>query len=123
RSLWDPTYTDESWIATVGGPFPAQIEAIPRFRSWVAANYPGTKVSLSEYNFGALNSINGALTQADVLGVFGREQLDLATLWGPPSAAEPGAFAFRMYRNYDGAGSRYGDTWVQAESSDQSQLA
>jgi Glycoside hydrolase family 44 len=123
RSLWDSTYTDESWIASVGAPFPTQLQLIPRFRGWVASNYPGTKVSLSEYNFGALNSMNGALTQADVLGVFGREQLDLATLWGPPAATDPGAYAFRIYRNYDGAGSRYGDVWVQAESSDQSQLA
>jgi Glycoside hydrolase family 44 len=123
RSLWDPTYTDESWIATVGPPFPAQLELIPRFRSWVSANYPGTKVSLSEYNFGALDSINGALTQADVLGVFGREQLDLATLWSPPALTAPGAYAFRMYLNYDGAGSRYGDTWVSSVSSDESQLA
>ncbi len=123
RSLWDPTYTDESWIASVGGPFPSQLQLIPLFRGWVAANYPGTKVSLSEYNFGALDSINGALTQADVLGVFGREQLDLATLWGPPTSTQPGAFAFRIYRNYDGAGGRYGETWVAATSSDQSQLA
>jgi Glycoside hydrolase family 44 len=123
RSLWDPTYTDESWIASVGPPFPTQLQLIPLFRGWVAANYPGTKVSLSEYNFGALDSINGALTQADVLGVFGREQLDLATLWGPPASTDPGAYAFRIYRNYDGAGGRYGDTWVQATSSDQSQLA
>jgi hypothetical protein len=123
RSLWDPTYTDESWIATVGPPFPAQLELIPRFRSWVAANYPGTKVSLSEYNFGALDSINGALTQADVLGVFGREQLDLATLWSPPGLTQPGAYAFRMYLNYDGAGGRYGDTFVSSVSSDESQLA
>jgi hypothetical protein len=123
RSLWDATYTDESWIASVGGPFPAQVQLIPMFRSWVAANYPGTKVSLSEYNFGALDSINGALAQADVLGVFGREQLDLATLWAPPTASQPGAYAFRIYRNYDGAGGRFGDVSVHATSSDQGQLA
>jgi len=123
RSLWDPTYTDESWIASVGAPFPAQLQLIPRFRGWAASSYPGTKVSISEYNFGALDSINGAIAQADVLGVFGREQLDLATLWGPPDSTQPGAYAFRIYRNYDGAGGRYGDVWVQAQSSDQSQLA
>lgn len=31
--------------------------------------------------------------------------------------------AFRMYRNYDGAGSRFGDTSVHAESADQDKLA
>jgi hypothetical protein len=89
----------------------------------VEAYYPGTKLAISEYNWGALDHINGALTQADVLGIFGREQLDLATLWEPPSANQPGAFAFRMYRNYDGAGNQFGNTSVQAVSSDQGQLA
>jgi len=123
RSLWDPTYTDESWIPSVGPPYPAEVQLIPMFRQWVASDYPGTKISISEYNFGGLDSINGALTQADVLGVFGREQVDLATIWGPPSTSQPGAYAFRIYRNYDGAGGRYGDTWVRATSSDQGQLS
>jgi hypothetical protein len=129
RSLWDPTYVDESWISDAGfGP----IQVLPRFRSWINANYPGTKLAITEYNFGGLESINGALTQADVLGIFGREQVDLATMWlNLPGydlgtyafGTQPGAYAFRIYRNYDGAGSTYGDTWVQSASSDQGQLA
>lgn len=120
RSLWDPTYLDESWISqTTDDP----IQMIPRMRQWVAANYPGTKLAITEYNWGALEHINGALAQADVLGIFGREGLDLATLWGPPDSAEPGAFAFRMYRNYDGQGTTFGDTSVQAVSADQGRLA
>ncbi len=92
-------------------------------REWVATNYPGTKLAISEYNWGALDHINGALAQADILGIFGREGLDLATLWSPPSASEPGAFAFRMYRNYDGQGSSYGDTWLRSTSAAQGKLA
>ena len=121
RSLWDPTYADESWInGTEGGP---EVRLIPRMHEWVDANYPGTKLAITEYNWGALDHINGALAQADVLGIFGREGLDLATLWGPPAADEPGAFAFRMYRNYDGVGGQFGNVSVQASSSDQEQLA
>jgi hypothetical protein len=123
RSLWDPAYVDESWIgrpADVGAP---PIRLIPWMRETVAAEYPGTKTSISEYNWGGLESMNGALAQADVLGIFGRERLDRALLWDPPSPSQPGAFAFRMYRDYDGAGSRYGDTWVRATSSDQDRLA
>ncbi|MDX6379600.1 MAG: hypothetical protein QOI57_624, partial [Rubrobacteraceae bacterium] len=116
RSLWDPTYVDESWINE-------PVRLIPRMREWIDANYPGTKPAISEYNWGALDHINGALAQADILGIFGREQLDLATLWSPPSASEPGAYAFRMYRNYDGQGSAYGDTWVRSTSVDQDKLA
>ena len=119
RSLWDPTYKDESWI----GKYYPPIQLLPLFRKWVKQDYPGTKIAITEYNWGGLESINGALTQADVLGIFGREQLDLATLWGPPKSTDPGAYAFRMYRNYDGKGSMYGDTWVHSTSADQGQLA
>jgi hypothetical protein len=122
RSLWDPTYIDESWISDMadGG---IAVQLIPRMKEWVNTNYPGTKLAITEYNWGGLESINGALTEADVLGIFGREGLDLATLWGPPTAAQPGAFAFRIYRNYDGAGHGFGDMEVQSQSSDQSRLS
>jgi hypothetical protein len=116
RALWDPNYADESWI---GEP----VRLLPRMRDWVTANYPGTKLAIGEYNWGAPEHINGALAQADVLGIFGREGLDLATLWDPPTAAQPLAFAFRMYRNYDGAGAGFGETGVAASSADQATLA
>jgi hypothetical protein len=116
RGLWDPDYVDESWINEA-------VNLIPRMKAWVNADYPGTRTAITEYNWGALDHINGTLTQADVLGIFGREGLDLATLWGPPEANQPGAFAFRMYRNYDNAGHTFGDISVQAMSSDSDQLA
>ena len=120
RSLWDPTYRDESWISdTTDDP----VQFIPRMKQWVTDNYTGTKLAITEYNWGALDHINGALAQADVLGIFGREGLDLATLWDPPEINEPGTFAFRMYRNYDGLGHAFGETSVRAASADQGQLA
>jgi uncharacterized repeat protein (TIGR01451 family) len=116
RQLWDPAYVHEGWI---GQP----VYLIPRMRSWVADNYPGTKLAITEYNWGALGSLNGALAEADLLGIFGREGLDLATLWGPPTASQPGAYAFRMYLNYDGAHGHFGETSVRAASTRQDQLA
>lgn len=79
RSLWDATYVDESWIGEA-------VRLIPRMRDWVNTYYPGTEIAITEYNWGGLESINGALAQADVLGIFGREGADLATLWGPPTS-------------------------------------
>jgi hypothetical protein len=101
---------------------------IPRMKNWVNANYPGTKMSITEYNLGAQGDINGALAQTDVLGIFGREGLDVATMWpflGYPDIPlnAPITYAFRMYRNYDGAKSTFGDTGVSAVSADQSQLS
>jgi len=116
RQLWDPTYVHEGWI---GQP----VYLIPRMRQWVTDNYPGTRTAISEYNWGALGYLNGALAQADILGIFGREGLDLATLWDPPDANQPGAFAFRIYRNYDGAGHGFGNVGVQATSADQDAVA
>lgn len=116
RQLWDPTYQDESWV-------PAVIQLIPRMRAWVNENYPGTKLALTEYSWGAPGFMNGALAQADILGIFGREGLDLAALWDPPKSTQPVAHAFRMYLNYDGQGATFGDTGVQAASTDQEKLA
>ena len=100
---------------------------VSKMKAWVNNYYPGTKTAITEYNWGGLASgvggMNGALAQADVLGIFGREGLDLATLWGPPSPTRPGAYAFRMYLNYDGAGSRFGDTSIESTSSNQDLLS
>lgn len=116
RALWDTEYTDESWIDE-------PVYLIPRMREWVDAYYPGTKLAITEYNWGGLEHINGALTQADILGIFGREQLDFATLWDAPANNAPGMFAFRLYRNYDGAGSAFGEQSLNATSTDQAKLA
>ena len=122
RSLWDPSYIDESWISDLadGG---IAVRLIQRMKDWVNVNYPYTKLAITEYNWGGLEDINGALAQAEVLGIFGREGLDLATIWGPPDSAQPGAFAFHIYRNYDGVDSRFGDVSVQATSGDQGVLS
>ncbi|MEU4215760.1 glycoside hydrolase family 44 protein [Actinoplanes sp. NPDC026623] len=122
RSLWDPTYVEESWIGPSGVNAPP-LQFIRTMKAWVAQYYPGTKVAITEYNWGALNDINGALAQAEVLGIFGREGLDLATIWGEPQPEQPGAYAFRMYRDYDRAGGRFGDVSVSSASSDQGRLA
>jgi hypothetical protein len=131
RSLWDPTYDASDVIGGEPEPEWMQTRLIPRLKEMVAANYPGTMTAISEYNFGGLEDINGALAQADVLGVFGREGLDLATLWNniyygknlSSFATLPGAYAFRMYRNYDGAGGKFGDVSIKSTTSNQAQLA
>jgi hypothetical protein len=84
----------------------------------ISENYPGTKLAITEWNFGAAGSMNGALAIADVLGIFGREQLDMATYYRYPEANSPGYFAFKMFTNYDGGGGRFGDTSMPVTSSD-----
>ena len=105
RSLWDPNYVDESWINST-------VELIPRLKNWVNTYYPGTPTAVTEYNWGAEGDINGATTQADIFGIFGREGLDMATRWTTPDATTPTYNAIKMYRNYDGQKSSFGDTSV-----------
>ena len=107
RSLWDPNYIDETWIND-------KVMLVPRMKNWVNAYYPGTQKAITEYNWGAESHINGATTQADILGIFGREGLDMATRWTTPDASTPTYKAMKMYRNYDGNKSAFGDTSVSA---------
>jgi hypothetical protein len=116
RSLWDASYADESWISL-------PITLIPRLRQLIDAHYPGTKLGFSEWNWGADETMNGALAIAEVLGLFGREQLYYATYWQAPRPGSFGAEAFRLYSNYDEQGSRFGDLSVAARSDDQAQVA
>ena len=105
RSLWDPTYTDESWINT-------QIAFIPRMKDTIAKSYPGTPLGITEWNFGADGTMNGALAIADALGIFGREGVYTANYWRSPKIQSPGYFAFKMFGNYDDAGSSFTGTAV-----------
>ena len=107
RSLWDPNYTDESWINS-------KVNLIARLKGWVSAKYPGTSIGLTEYNWGAENHINGATAQADILGILGREGVDMAARWATPAASTPTYKAMKMYRNYDGIKSTFGETSVAA---------
>jgi Glycoside hydrolase family 44 len=117
RSLWDPSYVDPSWIGE-------RIALLPRMRDWVAGHYPGTKIALTEYDLSlGGDPVTDTLIQADALGIFARERVDLAARWGPPEADEAQANAFRLYRDYDGAGGRFGDTWVRSQSEDQGRVA
>lgn len=124
RSLWDPTYVEKSWIAAEWG---KPIRLIPWLRERIAERYPGTKLAVTEYDYGAGDHISGGLAQADALGVFGREGVDLATYWGSGAAVGrlPGYIkaAFQLYRNYDGKGGAFGDIAVAAAPADQSKAS
>jgi hypothetical protein len=93
------------------------VQLIPRLRQWVDKYYPGTKIAIMEWNWGAEGTMNNGLAVAEVLGVFGRERLDMACYWAIPGVGTPGFYAFKMYRNADGKGNGFGDTAVAATSS------
>jgi hypothetical protein len=116
RSLWDAAYKEDSWIANdvIGGP----IALLPWLQKKIDDNYPGTKLGFTEYYYGGGNHISGAIAQADVLGVFGREGVFLANLWELSDQTEMINAGMRAFTSYDGAGARFGDVSVQAQTSD-----
>ena len=129
RSLWDPSYVESSWIThdslpyqPSGTPAPFKTNAIqllPREQSLIDQYNPGTKIGISEYNYGAGNHISGGVAEADALGVFGQQGVFSANWW-PDGAGNDGFVksAFNMYLNYDGKGSQFGDTSAQATTND-----
>lgn len=119
RDLWDSTWTDTGnsnpWIVnTLGG---QAINILGRLQAKIAAENPGMKLSITEYNNGGANHIAGTIAQADNLGIFGAHGLFAASLW-PLSNSEPYILAgFRAYRAFDGASATFGDTSLQTISS------
>ena len=100
RALWDPDYADESWIND-------KVHLIPRLRDIVARNYPGIQLSLGEWSFGAERHPSGGVAMAEALGRFAQQGLHSAYYWIAPPKDSPAYWAFRAFRNYDGAGKTF----------------
>ena len=119
RSLWDPTYRETSWVADyLGGP----VRILDRLQQKIDAVWPGTGLSVTEYNNGGANHIAGAVAQADNLGVFGQQNIFAANFW--PTVDSPFILsAFKMYRDFDGTLGSFGDTSIPTVSSDTSKVS
>lgn len=115
RSLWDESYIENSWIAENLG---ESVRLIPRMNDKINANYPGTKLAITEYYFGGGNHISGAIAQADALGVFGKYDVFAASLWHMGEDNRYIKAAFNMYRNYDSNGGSFGDIYVPSTTND-----
>lgn len=111
RSLYDRNYRNPtSWIQT-------PVYLIPRMRELIERTAPGTKLAITEYNFGDGTGIGSGLAQAEALALFAREGVDVATRWGALLANTPLEDAFKLYLNYDGLGGRITGDSVRAVSS------
>ncbi len=116
RSLWDTTYTEDSWVAQWGTSGP--IYLLPRIQAKINAHYPNTRIGVTEYYYGGGDHISGGIAQADVLGIFGREGVFAANLWRLGSGNHNFIYgAFEMFRNYDANNGSFGNTSIQALSS------
>jgi hypothetical protein len=113
RSLWDSDYHETSWIEQWYGQF---LPILPPLLDSIEEYYPGTRLAITEYSYGAPDHYSGGIATADVLGIFGKYGLYIAAYWG--DAQSYVTAAFRLYRDYDGQGSTFGATSVSATLSD-----
>lgn len=116
RTLWDPAFNaGSSFERYLDGP----VMMLPRFKNWIETYYPGTDISVSEYECVAKPgspTIIDALAEVEILGVFGNQGVMLANNFNVPKAGDPLSFAYLLYRNYDGQGSQFGDTSIASVS-------
>jgi hypothetical protein len=118
RSLWDPTYKENTWIGTW---FSSFLPLIPRMQQSIDMYNQGTNIVFSEYNYGGENNVYGGIAQADVFGIFGKYGVFMGNFWKMVNDIKDATYitsALRLYENYDGNHSAFGDTKVKAETSD-----
>ncbi|MBR2305286.1 MAG: glycoside hydrolase family 44 protein [Ruminococcus sp.] len=111
RSLWDDSYTEDSWINDTGAEF---LPILPELKKSVDTYYPGTKIGITEYDFQGAYDICGAIMEADALGVFAQNEVYFANLFAMDAQYQ--LTAIDLYNNYDGKGGSFGDTLVSCES-------
>lgn len=118
RSLWDPSYVENSYITTQGNGFTdgRALQLIPIVQRSLTDFYPDTKFAITEWDFGGRHDITGTIAQADALGIFGRYNVYAADYFNP--VEDFIAAAFRIYRNYDGTNGTFGETSISAVTSD-----
>jgi fibronectin type 3 domain-containing protein len=121
RDYWDPGYTSES--SDINQPWATQIQPlktiafrIPRMRAMANMIYPGTPLSITEWNaaFAGESDFSTAIADADAFGIFGRERVTYAARWTAADSTAPAYQSLKMFRNYDGNHSTFGVTSISA---------
>jgi hypothetical protein len=129
RDLWDPTWHDPTnhnpFIYQELGSDPTKgVQIIPRLQAKINAEFPSMKgIAITEYEGGGFNHIAGTVAEADMLGIFGVQDLFAASFWPPSGTYDYSVAGFRAFRGFDGANANFGDTSVQATSSDTSKVS
>lgn len=118
RTLSEPGFREESWVASAlpvsdrGG---LSLPLLPSLERLAAEWFPGTRIAVTEFNYGGAGQVASGLALADALGRFGRSGVWLATHWG--SLGGWLGQAYRLYRDHDGQGGTFGDRSLAVEVS------
>jgi hypothetical protein len=109
RDYWDPKYVstgsdiDQKWTTFIQ-PKKTIPFRIPRLRAIANMIYPGTPLSVTEWNaaIAGESDYSTALSDADAYGILGRERVYLASRWVAPVPGNPNYLGLKLYTNYDG---------------------
>ena len=112
RTLYEKGFAENSWI---GEWCQENIPILPTIQKSIDTYYPGTKLAVTEYNFGGDDEVSGAIAQAEALGCYADANVYFATLWGGSDYIFSG---MKLYTNYDGEGGHFGDTLVPTVTDD-----
>ena len=111
RALWDGSYTND-------GEYKEFYPLLPTLQASINEYYPGTKLSLTEYNFGGGGNISGGIAQVEALGCFAEEGVFLACLSPEKNSDSVYQYsAINLFTNFDGRGGNFGNVSVRADNS------
>ncbi|MGN0690588.1 MAG: glycoside hydrolase family 44 protein [Oscillospiraceae bacterium] len=111
RALWDGSYTND-------GEYKEFYPLLPTLQASINEYYPGTKLSLTEYNFGGGGNISGGIAQVEALGCFAEEGVFLACLSPERNADTVYQYsAINLFTNFDGNGGNFGNVSVRSDNS------
>ena len=117
RTLYEKGFKENSWI---GQWCQKNVPILPTVQASIDKYYPGTKLGITEYNFGGAEDISGTIAQAEALGCYADQGVYFATLWGGSGYIFSG---LNLYTNYDGKGSKFGDTLLPTTTEDVSRAS
>ncbi|MDX2023772.1 MAG: glycoside hydrolase family 44 protein [Deltaproteobacteria bacterium] len=112
RSLWDPTYVEDSAPAQSEG----ALRLLPRLQEIIKKVDPQVGIFISEWSFGGTDHASGAVAVADALGVMGKWGVRMAALRWHQEPQRYSLGALRLFRNFDGKGAAFGSTAVLADA-------
>ncbi len=111
RTLYEEGFSENSWI---GQWCMHNLPLLPTIQESIDEYFPGTKIAISEYNFGG-EDLSGTIAEAEALGCFADMGVYFATIWG---GNEYQFAAIRLYTNYDGKDSAFGYTLISTTTDD-----
>ncbi len=113
RTLYEMGFRENSWI---GQWCQDNLPLLPTIQASIAKYYPGTKLAITEYNYGG-EDVTGAIAQAETLGCFAANDVYSAFIWGGNAWQYAG---IDLYTNYDGQGGSFGETLLPTTTPDHS---